>query len=154
MSGCTHACRGCFNEQTWDFKFGHPYTEEVEDEIMDALRPKYIRGLTLLGGEPMEPKNQRSLVKLLERVRREYPQKSVWCYTGYLFDRDLLKESRARCEYTDEMLSLIDVIVDGEFELDRKDITLLFRGSSNQRLIDVKQSLAAGEIVLVDESAL
>ena len=154
MSGCTHACRGCFNEQTWDFKFGHPYTEEVEDEIMDALRPKYIRGLTLLGGEPMEPKNQRSLVKLLERVRREYPQKSVWCYTGYLFDRDLLKESRARCEYTDEMLSLIDVIVDGEFELDRKDITLLFRGSSNQRLIDVKQSLVAGEIVLVDESAL
>jgi anaerobic ribonucleoside-triphosphate reductase activating protein len=154
VSDCTHACRGCFNEQTWDFKFGHPYTEEVEDEIMDALRPKYIRGLTLLGGEPMEPKNQRSLVKLLERVRREYPQKSVWCYTGYLFDRDLLKESRARCEYTDEMLSLIDVIVDGEFELDRKDITLLFRGSSNQRLIDVKQSLAAGEIVLVDESAL
>ncbi len=154
VSGCTHACRGCFNEQTWDFKFGNPYTEEVEDEIMDALRPKYIRGLTLLGGEPMEPKNQRSLVKLLERVRREYPQKSIWCYTGYLFDRDLLKESRARCEYTDEMLSLIDVIVDGEFELDRKDITLLFRGSSNQRLIDVKQSLVAGEIVLVDESAL
>ncbi|MBR3338454.1 MAG: radical SAM protein, partial [Lachnospiraceae bacterium] len=93
-------------------------------------------------------------VKLLERVRREYPQKSIWCYTGHLFDRDLLKESRARCEYTDEMLSLIDVIVDGEFELDRKDITLLFRGSSNQRLIDVKQSLAAGESVLVDESAL
>ena len=154
VSGCTHACRGCFNEQTWDFRFGNPYTEEVEDEIMDALRPKYIRGLTLLGGEPMEPKNQRTLVKLLERVRREYPQKTIWCYTGYLFDRDLLKESRARCEHTDAMLSLIDIIVDGEFELEKKDITLLFRGSSNQRLIDVRKSLASGEIILVDESVL
>ena len=154
VSGCTHACRGCFNEQTWDFRFGNPYTEEVEDEIMDALRPKYIRGLTLLGGEPMEPKNQRTLVKLLERVRREYPQKTIWCYTGYLFDRDLLKESRARCEHTDAMLSLIDIIVDGEFELEKKDITLRFRGSSNQRLIDVRKSLASGEIILVDESVL
>ena len=121
---------------------------------MDALRPKYIRGLTLLGGEPMEPKNQRTLVKLLERVRREYPQKTIWCYTGYLFDRDLLKESRARCEHTDAMLSLIDIIVDGEFELEKKDITLRFRGSSNQRLIDVRKSLASGEIILVDESVL
>ena len=152
VSGCTHACRGCFNEQTWDFKFGSPYTEEVEDEILEALRPGHIRGLTLLGGEPMEPVNQRTLVRLLRRVRKECPGKTVWCYTGYLFDSELLGESRARCEYTDEMLSMIDVLVDGEFELEKKDITLAFRGSSNQRLILVQESLRAGRIIQVDES--
>ena len=154
VSGCTHHCQNCFNEMTWDFRYGEPFTEEVENAIIESLKPDYIKGFTILGGEPMEHSNQIVLAPFVERVRETFPKKSIWCYTGYLFDRDLLKESRARCEYTDEMLSLIDVIVDGEFELDRKDITLLFRGSSNQRLIDVKQSLAAGEIVLVDESAL
>ena len=154
VSGCTHHCQNCFNEMTWDFRYGEPFTEEVENAIIESLKPDYIKGFTILGGEPMEHSNQIVLAPFVERVRETFPKKSIWCYTGYLFDRDLLKESRARCEYTDEMLSLIDVIVDGEFELDRKDITLLFRGSSNQRLIDVKQSLVAGEIVLVDESAL
>ena len=124
------------------------YTEETEQEILDALSPGYINGLTLLGGEPFEPQNQEVLVKLLGKVREQYPKKTVWCYSGYLFDKELLNESRARCEYTDEMLSMIDILVDGRFVEKLKDIRLVFRGSSNQRLIDVKKSLETGDIIL------
>lgn len=148
VSGCTHHCPGCFNQDTWDFHYGKEYTEETEREILDALSPEYITGLTLLGGEPFEPQNQKELVRLLRKVRAQYPSKTVWCYSGYLLDRELLSESRARCEYTDEMLSMIDVLVDGRFVEKQKDIRLVFRGSSNQRLIDVKKSLEDREIVL------
>lgn len=148
VSGCTHHCPGCFNQDTWDFHYGKEYTEETEREILDALSPEYITGLTLLGGEPFEPQNQKELVRLLRKVRAQYPSKTVWCYSGYLLDRELLSESRARCEYTDEMLSMIDVLVDGRFVEKQKDIRLVFRGSSNQRIIDVKKSLEDREIVL------
>ena len=148
VSGCTHHCPGCFNQDTWDFCYGKEYTDETEQEILDALSPDYINGLSLLGGEPFEPQNQKVLVQLLRNVREQYPQKTVWCYSGYLFDRELLSESRARCEYTDEMLSMIDILVDGRFVEKLKDIRLVFRGSSNQRIIDVKKSLESGKIVL------
>ena len=148
VSGCTHHCPGCFNQDTWDFCYGKEYTDETEQEILDALSPDYINGLSLLGGEPFEPQNQKVLVQLLRKVREQYPQKTVWCYSGYLFDRELLSESRARCEYTDEMLSMIDILVDGRFVEKLKDIRLVFRGSSNQRIIDVKKSLQNGDIVV------
>ena len=119
----------------------------TEEEILEALKPSYIDGLSLLGGEPFEPENQEVLVKLLRKVKERYPEKNIWCYSGYLFDEELKKESRARCEYTDEMLSMLDVLVDGRFEEDKKNITLLFRGSENQRLIDVKKSLEQGQVV-------
>lgn len=148
VSGCTHHCPGCFNQATWDFDYGKEYTQETEQEILEALAPEYINGLSLLGGEPFEPSNQEVLVRLLRKVKEQYPQKDVWCYTGYLFDRDLLEESRARCAYTDEMLSMIDVLVDGRFVEKLKDIRLAFRGSSNQRIIDVKKSIPLGKVVL------
>ena len=148
VSGCTHHCPGCFNQDTWDFSYGKEYTDETEQEIIEALSPDYINGLSLLGGEPFEPQNQQVLVQLLRKVREQYPQKTIWCYSGYLFDRELLSESRARCEYTDEMLSTIDILVDGRFVEKLKDIRLVFRGSSNQRIIDVKKSLNNGEVIL------
>ena len=147
VSGCTHHCLGCFNQDTWDFGYGKEYTDETEREILDALSPEYVNGLSLLGGEPFEPQNQQVLVQLLRKVREQYPEKNIWCYTGYLYDKELLSESRARCEHTDEMLSMIDVLVDGRFVEALKDIRLVFRGSSNQRIIDVKKSMESGEIV-------
>ncbi len=147
VSGCTHHCKGCFNPETWCFDYGKNFTQETEDSIIEMLSFPYIDGLSLLGGEPFEPSNQREIVKLLRRVRAELPEKNVWCYTGYLFDKELLNESRARCEVTDEMLSMIDVLVDGEFIEEKKDISLVFRGSSNQRIIDVKASLEKGEVI-------
>lgn len=146
VSGCTHHCKNCFNKETWDFNFGKPFTKEVEDSIIEMLSSDYIDGLSLLGGEPFEPQNQRVLLPFLKRIRKELPDKSVWCYTGYLFDDELLSESRARCECTDEMLSLIDVLVDGEFVQELHNITLAFRGSENQRVIDVQKSLETGEV--------
>ena len=148
VSGCTHHCPGCFNQDTWDFDYGKEYTQETEEEILNALAPDYINGLSLLGVEPFEPQNQAVLVELLRKVKERYPRKNIWCYSGYLFDKELLSESRARCEYTDEMLSMLDVLVDGRFVETLKDIRLVFRGSSNQRVIDVQKSLEAGEIVL------
>ena len=148
VSGCTHHCPGCFNQDTWDFDYGKEYTQETEDEILKALSPGYINGLSLLGGEPFEPHNQEVLVRLLRKVKEQYPEKNIWCYSGYLFDKELLSESRARCEYTDEMLSMLDVLVDGRFVEALKDIRLVFRGSSNQRVIDVKKSLETGTVVL------
>lgn len=147
VSGCTHHCKGCFNPDTWNFWYGQPYTAETEDTIINMLSDENIDGLSLLGGEPFEPMNQRELVKLLHRVRTELPNKNIWCYTGYRYDEDLLQESRTRCEVTDEMLSMIDVLVDGEFVEDLKDISLSFKGSSNQRIIDVKKSQETNQIV-------
>ena len=151
VSGCTHHCKGCFQPETWDFEYGDAFTEDVENEIMECLAPDYIKGLTLLGGEPFEPENQRVLVKFIKKVREAYPKKNIWCYTGYLLDEELLKPSRARCEVTDEMLSYIDVLVDGEFVLEKKNISLKFCGSENQRLIDLVPTLEKGEIVLWDD---
>lgn len=137
VSGCRHHCKGCFNSEAWDFQYGQPYTEETEAEILEALGPGYIAGLTLLGGEPFEPENQVELVKLLKKVRETYPEKNVWSYTGYIYDKDLIPGGRVYTEVTDEMLSYIDVLVDGPFVEEFKDITLQFRGSSNQRIIEL-----------------
>ncbi len=159
VSGCTHHCKDCFNPQTWSFTYGQPYTGETERELLELLAPAYIDGITLLGGEPMEPDNQRALLPLLKMIRERYPQKSIWCFTGYTLDEDLWHpggrtpdnpavESRAYCEVTDEMLSYIDVLIDGEFVSELKNISLRFRGSENQRIIDLKKTFAAGEVVL------
>ena len=139
VSGCRHHCKGCFNAETWDFHYGNPYTEKTEKEILDALNHPYIAGLTLLGGEPFEPENQRELVKLLKKVREMYPKKNIWSYSGYVYDKDLIPGGRASTEVTDEMLSYIDVLVDGPFVEDLKDITLQFRGSSNQRILNLRE---------------
>lgn len=136
VSGCTHHCKGCFNPETWDFDAGEPFGPDTIKEILDSCEPRFVEGLTLLGGEPFEPVNQRELVVLLRAYKERFPDKNVWCYTGYTYETDLLAEGgQARCEVTDEMLSMIDVLVDGEFVLEEKDITLKFRGSRNQRLL-------------------
>ncbi len=147
-SGCTNHCEGCFQKETWNFRYGKLYTEETEAEILKALEPSYIQGLTLLGGEPFEPENQRVLVTLLRKVRNEMPQKDIWSYTGFIYEKDLLPGERKHTEVTEEMLSYLDVLVDGPFVLSRKDISLKFRGSSNQRVLDMKKTLAAGKAVL------
>lgn len=147
VSGCTNHCKNCFQPETWNFDYGKPYTKETEDEIIDALKPSHIAGLTLLGGEPFEPENQRELVKLLRRVRKELPEKNIWSFTGFILDQDLLDGGRKHCEVTDEMLSLLDVLVDGPFKEEEKDIALAFRGSRNQRVIDMKKSLKEQEVV-------
>ena len=150
VSGCTHHCPGCFNEEAQNFSYGQPFTRAEEDQIIKALAPVHIKGLSLLGGEPFEPDNQRALLPLLRRAKESYPDKEIWCYSGYTLDGELLGESRARCECTDEMLSLIDVLVDGPFILAQKDLNLRFRGSSNQRILNVPASLAARAPVLWD----
>lgn len=148
VSGCTHRCKNCFNSEAWDFNYGKPFTKEVEDEIINSLKNSFVDGLSLLGGEPFEPQNQKALLPFLERVKKEVPSKNIWCYTGYLFDSELLGDSRAKTEYTNKMLELIDVLVDGKFIEELKDITLLFKGSSNQRVIDVKESLKQSKVIL------
>ena len=151
VSGCTHHCKGCFNPETWDFGYGSPFTEETEEEIILSLKPEFIRGLTVLGGEPFEADNQRALLPFIKRVKKELPEKDIWFFSGYLFEEltGKLKNERCRTEVTDELLSLIDVLIDGEFVLEKKNISLKFRGSENQRSIDVGQSLKQGEIVLL-----
>ena len=139
VSGCTHHCKGCFNEAAWDFAYGEPFTKKTENEILAALEPDFIDGLTLLGGEPMEPENQRALMPLLRRFREKFGDaKTLWIYTGCVLETDLKAESRWRTEVTDEMLSLTDVLVDGPFLEAKKDISLQFRGSSNQRIIHLR----------------
>lgn len=145
VSGCTHHCPGCFNEVAWDFQYGKPFTQETIDLILGMLRPSYIRGLTLLGGEPFEPENQSAVVELLRQIKGEMPNKSIWAYSGYLFDRDILS---GRLGDTREYLSYLDVLVDGPFVLEKKNLSLRFRGSENQRIIDVPATLSRGEIVL------
>ena len=148
VSGCTHRCKGCFNEVAWDFAYGEPFTESVMDSIVDMLRPAYIRGLTLLGGEPFEPQNQGAVVELLRKIKKELPEKSIWAFSGYLFDKDILSGRIGDCS---EYLSYLDVLVDGPFVESKKNLSLRFRGSENQRLIDVPASLASGEVVLWED---
>ena len=148
VSGCTHHCKGCFNEETWNFKYGEPFTEKTEEQILKLLEPSYVSGLTVLCGEPMEYVNQKELLPFLKKVKENYPKKTIWCYTGYVYEKDLLGRMIQKWKITKEILELIDVLVDGPFIEEQKDITLLFRGSANQRLIDVPQSLAAGEVIL------
>lgn len=149
VSGCTHHCKGCFNDIAWPFVYGKEFTKEVEDEIIDACSKTYIKGLSLLGGEPFEKVNQLGLISLLRRFKKEFPNKTIWCYSGYLFDKEILnEESRIHTEVTREMIEYIDVLVDGKFELELKDISLKFRGSSNQRIIDVQKSLKENKVIL------
>ena len=149
VSGCTHHCRDCFNEMTWDFDYGEPFTEAVEDRVIESLKPVYISGLTLLGGEPMELRNQGAVCHLLERVRSEVPHANVWIYSGYSYE-ELIDPGNGRChgEYTDRILGMADILVDGEFDYTKKDLRLKFRGSSNQRIIRVPETLKTGQIVL------
>ena len=146
VSGCTNHCKNCFQPQTWDFEFGRPFTAETEEELLTMLKPDYINGLTVLGGEPFEPSNQRSLLPFLRRVRETYPKKNIWCFSGFTYEELKTDGSHPRCEVTDEMLDQLDVLVDGRFVEELKDISLRFRGSSNQRLIDMKKSREAGEL--------
>lgn len=151
VSGCTHRCQNCFNEETWDFKYGSPFTADTENELINALRPAYVKGLTLLGGEPLEHSNQQGLLPFIRRVKKELPGKDIWCYTGYTYERDVLERMCAEWEETKELLSYIDVLVDGEFVQALKDLGLRFRGSSNQRIIDLPKSLRTGKTVLWED---
>lgn len=141
VSGCRRHCKGCFNSQTWDFCYGTPFTNKTEEEILSALEPPYIAGLTVLGGEPFEQENQQVLSEFLEKVKKTYPNKTIWCYTGYVYDKDILPENgQKHCEFTKKMLENIDTLVDGPFIEEQKNIMLQFRGSENQRIINLKQN--------------
>lgn len=148
VSGCTHQCPGCFNEVAWDFHYGKPFTEETMEEILELLKPDYVKGITILGGEPFDPRNQEAVVQLLRSVKKKYPQKTVWVFSGYLFDQDILSGKLGEWSITKEYLSYIDVLVDGPFVQAKKNLSLRFRGSENQRLIDVPASLRENSIVL------
>ena len=151
VSGCTHHCKGCFNAVAWDFDYGQPFTEQTMDSILEMLEPSFVKGITLLGGEPFEPQNQPVLVELLRKIKAKYPEKSVWAFSGYLFDRDILPGNLGDPASTREFLSYVDVLVDGRFEEEKRDLTLRFRGSSNQRLINVPASLQQGQVVLWED---
>lgn len=149
VSGCTRHCKDCFNQEAWDFHYGEPFTKEVQDHILSLLSPAYIRGLTILGGEPMEPQNQPGVLELVLRVRAELPEKTIWCFTGYVLEQDLL--SGRLCDpdtVTLPLLRGLDVLVDGPFVAEQKDLSLSFRGSRNQRLIDMPKTLEKGQVVL------
>lgn len=148
VSGCTHRCKGCFNSEAWDFKFGSPFTPTEEERILEALKPDYIKGFSLLGGEPFEPQNQEALAPFLKRIKKEYPEKDIWCYTGYDFEKDLISGRLCDPSLTRSMLDCIDILVDGRFVEELKNLRLRFKGSENQRIIDVKKSLAENKIIL------
>ena len=142
VSGCRNCCKGCFQPETWDFKYGMEFTQETENQILEFLRPSYISGLTVLGGEPFEEENQRILAPFLRKVKETYPSKTIWCYTGFVLEKDLLPEDgRKHCEATGEMLKYIDILVDGPFIEEQKNISLKFRGSENQRILKLKEIL-------------
>lgn len=149
VSGCTHHCKECFNQETWDFNYGKPFTQETIDTIIEYMKPDFIRGLTLLGGDPFEKPNQAPLIPLLKKVREVYPEKDIWCYTGYDYEKDVMGNMYENWPATKELLSYIDVLVDGEFILEQKDMNLHFKGSANQRTIKVQESLKSGKIELV-----
>ena len=151
VSGCTHRCPGCFNEEAWDFDYGQPFDQSTIDEILELLQPDYVQGLTLLGGEPFDPRNQPAIVELLRQIKAKYPHKSIWAFSGYLFDRDILPGRLGDPTITREYLSYLDVLVDGPFIQSRKNLTLRFRGSDNQRLIDVPESLSRGEVEIWED---
>lgn len=148
VSGCRNHCKDCFQPHTWDFNYGEPFDEHVQQEILDSLAPVYVQGLTLLGGEPFEPENQMELVEFVRKVKAQYPKKDIWAFTGYVYDVDLIEGGRKYCEVTDELLSMIDVLVDGPFIAEQKDLTLKFRGSRNQRVLNMKETRKNSEIVL------
>ncbi len=148
VSGCTHHCKECFNPETWDFQYGTPFTKGTVEEILKYLEPDYIKGLTLLGGDPFEHVNQQGLLPLVRAVREKYPEKNIWCFTGYDFEKDIIGWMVSEWEETKELLNGIDVLVDGEFMIDKKDLNLVFKGSSNQRTILVRESLKSGKICL------
>ncbi|MCD8115710.1 MAG: anaerobic ribonucleoside-triphosphate reductase activating protein [Oscillospiraceae bacterium] len=148
VSGCTNCCEGCFQPETWDFHYGQPFTAETERQLMEMLAPDYINGLTLLGGDPFEPENQRTLTPFLKRVRERFPKKDIWAFTGFLYEELLRPGSHPRCEVTDDMLSMLDALVDGPFILEEKEVGLRFRGSRNQRLIDMNATRETGEITI------
>ena len=154
VSGCTHHCKECFNPETWDFQYGKPFTQETIGEILGYLEPDYIKGLTLLGGEPFEHVNQQGLLPLVKAVREQYPKKNIWCFTGYDFEKDIIGWMFSEWEETKELLGGIDVLVDGEFMIDKKDLNLVFKGSSNQRTILVPESLKSGKICLWEKESL
>lgn len=151
VSGCRNRCDGCFQPETWDFSYGKPFSRETEDEIIKLLAPSYIKGLSLLGGEPFEPENQRDLLSFIKRVKELYPQKNIWAFSGFTLEELLTQGSRAKCEVTASLLSLIDVLVDGRFVLEKKDISLKFRGSRNQRILNLPESIRQGKAVLLYE---
>lgn len=152
VSGCTHHCPGCFNPETWDFNYGKPFNSDVMNEILEALQPSYIHGFTLLGGEPFEYTNQQSVLPLLKEIKARFPNKDIWCFSGYDFENDILGDMVTKWSETKEMLSYIDVLVDGEFIMNKKNLSLRFRGSSNQRIILVQESLQQNKIVLWDDT--
>ena len=154
VSGCRNHCKGCFNPETWDFDYGELFTKEVEDSIIEGMKPEYIKGFTLVGGDPFEPENQKALAPFLKRLRAEYPDKSFWCFTGYDFEKDLLTGKLGDINLVTDMLSCLDVLVDGRFVEELKDIKLKFKGSSNQRTILVQPSLKTDEVVLWDEESV
>jgi len=154
VSGCRNACPGCFNPETWSFSYGEEFTREAADRLIESLRPGFVAGITILGGEPMEPENQEVLAPFLERVRAELPDKSIWLYSGFTWEELTHGENRARTPFTERILATLDVLVDGRFVLALKDITLRFRGSSNQRILDVPASLEAGRAVLWEDDAV
>ena len=141
VSGCTHHCKDCFNKQAWDFHYGNEFTEREIEKVVNLMDHSYVSGLTLLGGEPFEHVNQQGLLPLVKKVKEKFPNKNIWCYSGYTFEKDIIERMCKEWKETPELLSYIDVLVDGEFQEDKKDIKLKFRGSSNQRIIDVKKSL-------------
>jgi anaerobic ribonucleoside-triphosphate reductase activating protein len=151
VSGCTHHCKGCFNEVAWDFDYGQPFTQETIDKILEMMKPGYIKGITLLGGEPFEPQNQPALVELLRQIKEVYPEKTIWAFSGYLFDKDILPGKLGDPAVTREFIGYLDVLVDGRFVEEKKNLSLRFRGSSNQRIIHVPSSLETGEIVLWED---
>ncbi len=149
VSGCTHMCKGCFNEEAWDFNYGEKFDEIAQEKVLKLLKPNYISGLTLLGGEPMFPSNQLGLLPFIKKYKEMYPDKSLWCYSGYTYEE--IQEMIKELPYTKELLSYFDVLVDGRFVEELKDIRLRFRGSSNQRIIDMKKTLQLNEIVMWKE---
>ncbi len=151
VSGCTHHCKGCFNQETWDFNYGQCFTEDKVEEVLSYLEPEHIKGLSLLGGEPFEYSNQAGLLPLMRRVKARFPEKDIWCYTGFDFEKDIKGRMMLNWPETRELITYIDILVDGKFEEDKKDLSLRFKGSSNQRIIDVKKSLETNEIVLWEE---
>lgn len=151
VSGCNHHCKGCFNAVTWDFNYGQPFTEETIDRIIEYMKPNYVAGLTILGGEPFERVNQQGILPLLRKVKEIYPQKNIWCFTGFDFEEDVMQKMYPQWEETKELLSYIDVMVDGKFIEEKKDLSLRFKGSSNQKTILVKETLERGELVLWDD---
>lgn len=147
VSGCNHHCKGCFNEKAWDFNYGNDFSDETIDGIIKDLDKEYITGLSLLGGEPLERENQKGLVKLVKKVKEKLPNKTIWCYTGFDYEKDVMGRMYEQWPETKDLINNIDVLVDGKFEMEKRNLNLQFRGSENQRLIDVKKSMQENKIV-------